>query len=121
MSILFFDLRGVPADEADDVRQLLQANNIDFYETSGGMLGISLPAIWLYHEDDMPAAQRLFESYQQQRTVTQRALYQQAKLQNKHTGFWLHNLNKPIRFIAICFVVGFVIYLSIKWVLDLGL
>jgi len=67
MSILFFNLRGVPADEADDVRQLLQENNIDFYETSAGMLGISLPAIWLHHQDDMPTAQRLFESYQQQR------------------------------------------------------
>ena len=121
MSVLFFNLRGVPADEAEDVRQLLQANNIEFYETSAGVWGISLPAIWLYRQNDLPTARHLFESYQQRRAITQRALYQQAKLQNKHLGFWLHNLKNPIQFIAICGVVGLIIYLSIKWVLDLGL
>jgi len=121
MSILFFHLRNVPADEADDVRQLLHANEIDFYETSAGIMGISLPAIWLRHQKDLPAARRLFDSYQQQRIVTQRALYQQAKLQNKYTGFWLYNLKRPLQFIIICCAMGFVLYLSLKWILDLGL
>lgn len=121
MSILFFDLRGVPADEANDVRELLYANGIDFYETSAGMLGMSLPAIWLYHHEDLSSARHLFENYQQQRAITQRTLYEQIRTQNKHLGFWRHNLTNPLRFIAASCVIALVIYLSIKWVLDLGL
>ncbi len=120
MSILFFDLRGVPVDEADDVRELLHTNGIDFYETSAGMMGISLPAIWLYHYEDLSTAQNLFDNYQQQRAITQRALYEQTRIQNRHAGFWRHNLNNPLRFIAASCVIGLVIYLSVKWVLDLG-
>ena len=33
MAVLFFNLRGVPQDEADDVRELLQQHDIGFYET----------------------------------------------------------------------------------------
>jgi len=120
MSILFFNLRGVPADEAEDVRELLLANDITFYETSAGFWGISLPAIWLHHPDDLPTALRLFDEYQQQRAITQRALYQQRKQQGLQPGFWLHNLNNPLRFITYCSVIGLVIYLSVKWVLELG-
>jgi len=121
MSILFFNLRGVPADEADDVRQLLHTNNINFYETSAGIWGISTPAIWLVDPEELPIAQGLFDSYQQHRSATQRALYQETKLQNKHAGFWLHNLKNPIRFVVICCAISLVVYLSIKWVFDLGL
>lgn len=120
MSILFFNLRGVPTDEADDVRELLHANDIDFYETSAGIWGISLPAIWLHHPDDLPTALRLFDDYQQQRALTQRALYQQRKQLGQQPGFWLHNFKNPLRFIAYACVIALVIYLSIKWVLDLG-
>lgn len=120
MSILFFNLRGVPTDEADDVRELLQTHDIAFYETSAGFWGISLPAIWLYHPDDLPTALRLFDEYQQNRAATQRALYQRRQHEGQQPGFLLHNLKNPLRFIAYCFVIGLVIYLSIKWILDLG-
>jgi len=32
MPILLFSLRGVPDDEADEVRELLTEQNIDFYD-----------------------------------------------------------------------------------------
>lgn len=121
MSILFFNLRGVPNDEADDVRELLNTNDIAFYETNAGMWGVSLPAIWLYHQDDLPTALKLFDEYQHQRAITQRALYQELKQQGKQPGFWLHNVKNPIRFIGYCFVLALVIYVSIQWLLELGL
>ena len=121
MSILFFNLRGVPADEADDVRTLLNSNHIEFYETSAGLLGISLPAIWLYRIEDLPVARRLFDDYQQTRSTEQRALYQQRKRQGLQPGFWSHNLKHPIRFIVYLGISALIIYLSVHWLVKLGL
>lgn len=120
MATLFFSLRGVPADEADDVRQLLAGNDIAFYETLAGNWGISMPAIWLYHREDLEQAQRLFDQYQEQRALTQRALHQQLKSQGRYIGFWRHNLNNPLRFIAYSAIVGLIFYLSLKWLFELG-
>ena len=47
MAKLLFKLRGVPDDEADDVRQLLEENGMRVYETSAGTWGTGVPAIWL--------------------------------------------------------------------------
>ena len=121
MSVLFFNLRDVPIDEAEDVRELLTAHDIAFYETSAGMWGISLAAIWLHEEDDLVLARQLFDAYQHQRTHQQRALYQERKQQGQQPGFLLHNLQNPLRFIAYSFILALVMYLSTKWLLELGL
>ncbi len=121
MSILFFDLRGVPSDEADEVRELLNTHQIEFYETHAGMFGVSLPAIWLYHSEDLAKARPLFDTYQQQRAITQKAHYQSLKEQGLQPGFWLHNLKNPLRFLGYSLILVLVIYVSIRWVLDLGL
>jgi hypothetical protein len=81
MSVLFFPLRSVPTDEADDVRALLIANEIEFYETSAGNWGVSMPAIWLYQQADLEKIQPHFAEYQQKRTLEQRQLYLQSKQQ----------------------------------------
>lgn len=121
MAILFFSLRGVPNDEADDVRELLTANDIDFYETSAGGWGISMPAIWLYRNDDLEKARPLFDEYQRQRAVTQRELYLQSKQQGKNQGFLRHNLKKPLHFLIYSGGVVLTVYVSIKWLFELGL
>ncbi|MBD9357232.1 DUF6164 family protein [Methylomonas albis] len=121
MTILFFSLRGVPADEADDVRQLLADNDIEFYETSPGNWGISTPAIWLYQREDLDNARQLFDEYQQQRALAQQALYRQTKAQGEYHGFLRHNLNKPLRFLGYSLVIGLVFYVSVKWLFELGL
>jgi len=67
MPVLLFRLRNVPDDEADDIRILLSGNNIDFYETSAGSWGISLPSIWLPDEKQLHQAKLLIEIYQQEK------------------------------------------------------
>ena len=47
MPELLFKLRNVPDDEAEEVRQLLNDHEINFYETRAGGWGISMPGIWL--------------------------------------------------------------------------
>ncbi|TPQ28905.1 DUF6164 family protein [Methylomonas koyamae] len=121
MAILFFSLRGVPADEIEDVRQLLIDNDIDFYETSAGTWGTSLPAIWLYRDQDRQLADDLFEHYQTQRALTQRAHYQALKNSGEAAGFWRHNLARPLRFIALSVLVALVGFISLIWLFELGL
>lgn len=121
MSILFFHLRAVPVDEAEDIRELLAYNQIAFYETSAGMFGVSLPAIWLNHEEDLAMAQELLNAYQQQRAIEQRALYETRKEQGEQPGFLQHNLRHPLRFIFCVGIIVLIAYVSTAWVLKIGL
>lgn len=121
MSILFFRLAGVPVDEANEVRQLLTDHEIEFYETSAGNWGVSMPAIWLYNAEDLQLAQPLLDRYQQQRAMVQRQLYRQAKLNGDHPGFWRKASAKPVQFIGYWLALGLVAYASVKWLFELGL
>ncbi len=121
MAILFFNLRGVPQDEADDVRALLAEHEIDFYETHVGNWGVSMPAIWLHNQDDLEIAQPLFDEYQYQRAIEQRALYRQLKRQGEHTSFWQQTLKRPIRFLFYSGFMALIAYCSVKWLFELGL
>ena len=119
MAVLFFNLRGVPNDEADDVRALLDAHDIAFYETDAGNWGMSLPAIWLYQAEDLEIAQPLFDEYQLERAQKQRALYLQAKRLGQHSGFWQRHLQQPVRFVLYLAALGLVGYCSVRWVFEI--
>lgn len=67
MSKLLLNLRNVPADEADDVRQWLARENIAFYETAPSPWGISSGAIWIREDADAARAKLLMADYQAQR------------------------------------------------------
>jgi len=121
MAVLFFSLRGVPNDEAEDVRELLQANEIEFYETSAGSFGVSMPAIWLYHKEDLEKIQPVFDEYQRQRCISQRNLYLALKQQGEIGGFLQASLRKPLQFVIYSCVMALTLYVSIKWVFELGL
>jgi len=79
MSRLLLNLRNVPDDEADDVRALLDAKRIAFYETTPSPWGISAGGIWVTEDADFVEAKRAFDDYEQQRSVRVRAEYAAAK------------------------------------------
>lgn len=116
MSLLFFSLRGVPDDEADEVRDLLTAHDIDFYETPAGNWGVSMPALWLKNEAQLETARALLNSYQEQRAIIQRTLY----LQNNKT-LWQSFKEKPSLYLVCCAAIALVLYASIRLLIDLGL
>jgi hypothetical protein len=116
MAILLFRLNDVPSDEAHEVRELLDAAGISFYETSAGNWGISVAAIWLAEEEDFARARLLLNDYQQQRAFVQRQRY----LETQQAGFWQHNLRKPLQFFCYCAALLLVAYASVKWVIELG-
>ena len=79
MAKLLLNLRNVPDDAADDVRALLEAKRIDFYETAPSPWGISAGGIWITDDADFADAKHAFDEYDQQRSARVRAEYAAAK------------------------------------------
>lgn len=121
MSKLLFSLRGVPDDEIFEIKELLDFNELDFYETSAGNWGVSMPALWIVNNDDYGKAQNLLNEYHQSRSVKQRKLYEQLKKEGKQKGMKDVFLHKPFRFMIYMGGVVFILYLSTKLLLEIGL
>ncbi|MGR9115168.1 MAG: DUF6164 family protein [Gammaproteobacteria bacterium] len=121
MSKLLFSLRGVPEDEAEEIRILLTQHGIDFFETPPGNWGISMPALWLYHEEQLERARSLLAEYQKNRTQSQRALYQQLKKEGKAPTFASSIKKNPIRFLFYILGIALILYVSIKLLYEFGL
>ena len=75
MSKLLLNLRNVPGDEVDDVRAMLDAKHIKYYETPPSFWDISSGGIWLTEDADFADAQRALDDYEQQRSARVRAEY----------------------------------------------
>ena len=79
MSKLLLNLRNVPDDEADEVRAMLDAQKIAFYETRPSIWGVSAGGIWVTEDAAFADARRAMDVYQQQRSTRARAEYAAAK------------------------------------------
>ncbi|HWS77240.1 MAG TPA: DUF6164 family protein [Thermomonas sp.] len=97
MSKLLLNLRNVPDDEADDVRAMLDANGIAYYETAPGPWRISVGGIWVADDAAMPEARRLMADYQQQRQTRARAEYAEAVRDGSVETFWTILRAEPAR------------------------
>ena len=120
MPVRLFDLRGVPDDEADEVRALLTNNKIDFYETSAGNWGISVPAIWLHDDVHLEQAKLLIAQYQQERFSKARGEYTQLKQGGKNRTILDVAKEDPVRFLVYLAIALFILILSIKPFVDIG-
>jgi hypothetical protein len=120
MSKLLFRLRGVPDDEAEEVRTLLTDHQIDFYETFAGNWGVSLPAIWVRDETQFIEARALLDAYQAARSARVREEYARLKKEGKHKTIIDSFRENPLGFIAYVFIVIALLYISFKLVIDLG-
>lgn len=112
MTVLLFSLRNVPDDEAEEIRQLLASNGIEFYETPAGKWGISSPGIWLNDRDELPKARSLVEAYQKERFVSRRREFESLKKQGRHKTIVHAIAENPLRFVFYLVVIGIVLYLS---------
>lgn len=79
MPKLLLNLRNAPDDEVAEVRALLDAERIKFYETEPSLWGISSGGIWVTEDADFAAAKRAFDDYERQRSARVRAEYAAAK------------------------------------------
>ena len=114
-----FILRGVPEDEADEIRELLEQDGIDYYETPAGNWGISLPAIWLREKSQLAKAKLLIEEYQKHRSIRVKYEYEQLKRAGKNKTLLDAVLEQPVRFVIYLSICATIIYFSIKPFFDL--
>lgn len=119
MSTQLVNLRGVPDDEANDIRELLDANDIAFYETSAGNWGVSMPAIWLTEDYQIATAQRLLQAYQAGRTERAREEYERQKANGEHRTLVDAIKDNFLRFAAYVTIAGLVLFFSIKPFVDM--
>ena len=117
MPILLFPLRSVPDDEADDVRDLLTENEINYYETNAGNWGISMPAIWLPDEQQHEQAYYLIQAYQKERQQVVHAEYIQFKKAGKENTFFKNLWHNPVQTLVFLTGIAAVVYISVKLVL----
>ena len=109
MSRLLFKMRHVPHDEAEDIRRLLEDHDIDFFETFSGNWGISVPAIWLKHDDQFEAARILIDDYQAERIHKMRENLHETKTMTQ--VFW----ESPSRFLIYLLAIAIVLFISLRF------
>ena len=112
MAKLLLNLRNVPDDEADEVRAMLDAHRIAFYETPPSGWGLFAGGIFVTRDADIVEAKRLMADYQQQRSARVRAEYAAAKRDGTAETFRTVLREEPLRvlltFLAIVFLLGLV-------------
>lgn len=107
MAELLFKLTHVPVDEIIQVRQQLEENDIEFYETDSGAFGVGVSAIWLPNDSQLEQAKALLEKYQAERV-------ERAQKEDSHRSLWDSFKQAPVRFVCSFAVVAAILYLSIS-------
>ena len=120
MAKLIFKLKSVSYDEADDIKNLLTENKIDFYESPAGNWGISMHALWLNDEAQYTQAKQLIDEYQVKRSQHIRLETQQKIDQGEYETFIQRLFNKPIQFFITLAIIIFILYFSIMPFLEIG-
>ena len=120
MAVLLFRLRNVPDDEADAVRELLNARHIEIYETSAGAWGIGTPAIWLVDDEDTAWARDLIAEYEDKRSATERGKYKALREAGEHRRFVDICREHPLRVVLYIAFSLFLLYVTIRPFFVLG-
>lgn len=114
MARLLIRLNGSPADEIDEIHELLTSNHINFYETDAGRWGISVAGFWLADESQWDQATALLRNYQQQRYEKARAEYEDLRQRNEHDTLLRRFKRQPLTVIVYIVIVLIILYLSLS-------
>lgn len=121
MTTKLFNLRGVPDDEAAEIRELLHNQGIDYYETPAGNWGISVHAIWLNDDSQVARAKLLLDQYQRERLTRAKVEYTQLQKEGKQRTVIDLIKENPLRFFAYLAVIAIILYFSTKPFIEMGL
>lgn len=119
MPVLLFKLNGVSEEEANEVRSLLDTHCIEFYETSAGRWGVSMPGIWLPDNDQVEDAKKLLEKYQSDRLIRFQQENHELMQESFLSSMWLGFKQRPVKFFLASIAIIFVIALSLYPLFDL--
>ncbi len=120
MAILLMRLRGVPEDEAEAVRELLEQHRMDFYETPPDRWGVSMPAIWLRDDSRKTEAKALIADYQAGRRRQARDDYEQRRREGETETIYSRMRRHPVRSLVYLGTAAVVLYLSLMPFLEIG-
>ncbi len=113
MSIRLLNLRSVPDDEAEEIRQLLGEKGFDYYETPSGRWGISSPALWLRDESQVDRAKSELDQYQKQRYLRAKEEYESLKREGEQRTYTDIFRESPGRFLFYILIITLILYFSI--------
>lgn len=107
------NLRHVPDDEADEIRELFAAHDVPYYETPPSRWGISMGGFWVHNDDEARRARELLENYQRERLQRQREAYEQDLAAGRVGGFWHRLRCKPVTTLAACLAIVIILALTV--------
>ena len=120
MAKIIFKLQSVSEDEAEDIKNLLTENKMDFYESPAGNWGISVHALWLKDETQYAQAKKLIEEYQLERSQRIRLETQLKIKTGEYETFIKRLVNRPVQFLVTLAIILLILYLSIVPFLEFG-
>ena len=115
MSRLLFRMRGVPEDEAEEVRDLLDTHSIEFFETHAGNWGISMPALWVKRDEQFLEARRLLDDYQAERAARIQREFALSRERGEARTLWHSFREDPVRFVGYSGLALVVLYFSVRF------
>lgn len=113
MAKRLFSLRNVPADEADDIRALLDQHGLAWYETPASPWGISHGALWLSEDAQLERAKALLAEYQRQRSDRAREELQQAVREGRAETFGGLLRDRPVFVLVTLGAILFIVVLTL--------
>ncbi len=113
MGRLLLNLRNVPDEELEEVRELLREHGIEYYETEPSRWFVSFGALWLSDERQADEAHKLLSEYQQNRRERERARYEAERAAGEHETLGGRFRRQPLRFLVMLAGIGVVLYLAL--------
>ena len=112
MATQLVKLRNVPEDELEEIYELMEANEIEVYETSAGNWGMSMPALWLRHDEQLEMAKSVLKQHELDRFQRMRAEYEAQKQEGKARTFLDIARENPFRYVAYLVMIVALLYIS---------
>ncbi|HEX7080394.1 MAG TPA: DUF6164 family protein [Gammaproteobacteria bacterium] len=113
MPKLLMNLRNVPDDEADEIRALLEARQIPYYETEPSFWGVSGGGIWIRRREDFAEAERVLIEYHHERWSKARAEHRAALREGKVGTVWAAVRESPLRAAVVLLGIAFAVLLLV--------
>ncbi|EAR20922.1 hypothetical protein NB231_04067 [Nitrococcus mobilis Nb-231] len=120
MTTVLMNLRDVPEEEAQEVRELLEKHRILFYETPPSRWGISMGAIWLSDKRQEKEARQLIAQYQRKRRAKIRANHERLKREGSAETLLDNIRNRPFKVLLYLVAAALILYFSIRPFFSLG-
>lgn len=113
MPTLLLKLKNVPDDEHLEVCELLDSNNIEYYETGVGFWGIGMAAIWLRDPSQLDIAHRLLNDYMRSRQQSAQKVHKEAVESGEVRTLLTTFKQQPVTFILYCLAMVIIAGLTI--------